>query len=199
MRHSDEIKLICMANYRFQGYAVATEFEFADVFCMKDNRQTIEIEVKVSRADLMSEVRDVQAIMQAVRGDLFGSGRIPIYGEKHHKHDMYLSRHQKYRDCNITEITFANNVPNQFYFAVPDKLVNVAIEYLKNSPYGVIRVEGSYRSFDNFKVVKKAQKLHRWPCSDRVLFKMAQRACMENISLKESDYFASEYYKEKIK
>ncbi len=61
-------------------------------------------------------------------------------------------------------------VPNLFYFAVPEELVEFAKAYIaeKNAPYGVICLK-------DFKVVKRARPLHDRPPSSHAKFVCALR------------------------
>lgn len=121
----------------------------ADVFGVNE-KKSIEIEVKVSRSDLIADF-------------------------KKWKHNQYTG--QTYGFTHQ-----AQWIPNQFYFAVPEALLEAAKLVLvqrKAEKYGLIQLEG-------WKVVKRAAKLHEREPSNHIKFTCALRMGSELIRFHEA-------------
>lgn len=103
---------------------------------VKDVLSVIEVEIKVTKSDFNSELKDIKAILGGIRPE----------GKKHRKHHFYLSQPLM--------------TPNQFYFAVPPELETYAVQTLEDcsSPYGVLVV---YEDTKEVRLRKPAKKLHR--------------------------------------
>lgn len=119
----------------------------ADVFGC-NAKKAIEIEIKISSADMRNELNKP-------------------------KHHYYGAR---------TDSVFGNKgggrwVPNQFYFAVPDDLIEKAVEFSEKKfggAYGVI-------SLTEFKVHKRAKNLHDRLPDQRVMLTTSLRMGSELI------------------
>jgi hypothetical protein len=110
-------KMLWWMLYRFNFLAAVTEFDFADVFAISRAKYSHEVEIKVSRADLMSELNCIDIVL----------GRIP--------QTKYFPNHFKHRNYILAEFpTFTR--PNYFSFAVPESLIDVALPHLEGTPYG---------------------------------------------------------------
>lgn len=148
------------------GYSiVATEYDVfgfkADVFSINQNLFTTEFEVKVSRQDLNSEIKTIRDYTKP--------------SPKRHKHWAYLTGNSKYIEY----------VPNSFYFVVPEELKDLAVEGVKNTPYGVIvygvdrRLRGSENRDPELMYCVRAKKLHKEKYSDEMIRKLARRVSVE--------------------
>jgi len=140
----------------------------ADFIAVKWNGEISEFEIKVSKSDLVGEIKAVRRALEkdSVRIDQlrFGGGQRAIVettklsASKVEKHHHYLvSQRPLFR-------------PNLFYFAVPLELVEIAKELTVGTKYGVF-------SIDQRLIVKKATKLHREPHSNSTILQLFSRAC----------------------
>lgn len=137
----------------------------ADVIAVRWSRRTVvEFEIKLSRADLMSEVRAVR-IVYGLEDD---PERHPDYDfkRKFYSHTKF-NKHRHYRE-SFSRV----QAPHMFYFAVPDELVNIAAANLQGTPYGVYNL-----TFKRY--VKKARRLHEEPATAEYVFSLFSRACVE--------------------
>lgn len=152
LQQSDAMKLKFMAMkwLRFQQRCpwIATEVgEYnADVFGC-NAKKSIEIEVKVSWADVRNELNKI----------------------KHHYYGA--------REGSLYEQKNGRWTPNQFYFAVPDDLIEKTCAFSEEKfggAYGVI-------SLNDFVVRKRARSLHKRPPDSRVIFTTSLRMGSELI------------------
>lgn len=163
-------KLLWELLYK-RGYHMAvTEksmiYGIADIFALTKAGFTHEIEIKVSRADLKSELDCVDLVCSGKKQEK------PM--SKFHKHLAYLkqdARASKYslfdpaREPNPRVVYgFQSDIaiektdlPNKFSFAVPTELVEYAQEKLKDTPYGVFAISPAGTIFQ----VKEAKHIHK--------------------------------------
>jgi len=88
------------------------------------------------------------------------------------KNDFKKRKHKFYR----TE--YSIGVPNKFYFAVPENLVEKTKELTKNTPYGIIKVlEGNFTK-DKCEIIQSAKFLHK-NFSNSVLNEIIKRMSSE--------------------
>lgn len=117
-----------------------------------NEKKIIEIEIKISASDLKADIRK-------------------------HKHRNYTKTGLfDYGQWNVQWI------PNQFYYAVPEELVEKAKQFLeehKLESYGII-------SLDGFSVIKRAKKIHEREPNAHVKFALALRMGSELLKFHES-------------
>lgn len=183
--------------YRLHFMAAVTEYGgvgcegIADLYGITDADLTHEIEVKVSRADLMGELVAIRYHVEEKLADaLVHPSGMPLFGikpdaekaqkpappqaRKGTKHWWYLRN-----EGNVQKSEWGNEYwrqkPNRFSFAVPPALAAIAKEYLKGTPYGLIVVTAAY----DVSTVKKAEYLHKEKVSDKVLRKILHKTSTE--------------------
>jgi len=123
--------------YHKQYLCAFTEYWYADVFAVKRSFYCSEFEIKTNRADLMKELRVIQKIKDGDYG----------YSAKNRKHYNYLNN------------TFTNAIkPNEFSFAVGKELADIALEGIKDTPYGLLVINGNWWEYD---YAKKPEKIHK--------------------------------------
>jgi hypothetical protein len=149
----------------------------ADFIAVKWDHKITEFEIKVSRADLRSEIGAVKfsleenvfeqyelwgRLHQRVRRD------VSLSTTKVEKHHHYLVERKK------DHFTGSENTgsfrPNLFYFAVPHVLVDYAIEQTQGLKYGVF-------DLDAMRIVSRGSKLHDEAHSMSSIFHLFSRAC----------------------
>ena len=146
--NSVEIKTKVLYYWRFnrKGYDyIATEVgKFNSDILVSNSREIIECEIKTSKYDLKNDFKKTSR-----------SG-IP-------KHSLYANPTKYYSQW----------IPNKFYFAVDEDLVDYALDSVKDTPYGVILVSSKKiipSNKDTYcKIIRKAdiiqpsfkKKLHR--------------------------------------
>ena len=103
------------------------------------------------------------------------------------KRDLKKRKHKYYLAAKANQA----QTPNRFFFAVPEKLVDTALEMCKELPYGVLLVkEGNMplRTKKSFVYVKKkAKRMHDRGCS-QLRLRVIKRATSELITLRAKYY-----------
>lgn len=107
-------------------------------------------------------------------------------------------KHKNYKD---TQPTYTKYYPHYFYFCLPDKLIDQALEYLedKNKKYGIMSYDANSYSFtrpeEYIRVVRSAKKLH--DNSNEILKEhIVRRVVSELCTIYEDKYGQPEYYHE---
>lgn len=171
---AEDIKLELMRYYLYerQFLCVTTEqnmyYGRSDIWVLDRDYMGIEIEIKVSRADLISELNSIKHIL----GELSG-----VRGAKYTKHKRYI----KY--ANAPEYS-KNLLPNRFYFCVPEHLQEIAITCLRHSPYGLLVCVANESRIIATKVVKSGQLIHRTAVAPKLVKETIRRINFENFELK---------------
>ena len=142
----------------------------ADVWVVDKNYMAIEIEIKVSKSDLRTELSCIQRIVQMQKEPLLYSAE-KEGGNKYRKHKRYLT------NKGITSAI----LPNRFYFAVPEELKETALEVIKETPYGLLVVEGSMHSVY---IIKSGKLLHSGVIGQNTIKDTIRRVCTENYNLR---------------
>lgn len=98
--------------------------------------------------------------------------------------DFKKRKHQVYESDKNNPWT-----PQQFYFAVPEELVDYALSKCVDKPYGVLAIrevdKGSNRSWmDRVRVVKRAKKIHNNPIQEKVKYIIYSRLASEMTNLR---------------
>lgn len=164
-----DITASIMANLRFSKRMnlIASEVGYfaSDVLALDvDKGKFVEVEVKVSKSDLMNDF-------------------------KKYKHEYYLhqSKHGEPLKESRRWKTYNAFVPKQFFFAVPEEMLEYTLNAVEDLPYGVI----CYRSsrlphYRRVRIEKRATKLHQNPIStivvDDVLLRMSSELCNFHIN-----------------
>ena len=168
---ASEIKPFLLRELLFGGHhAVFTEVEFADVFGVTRSKYTHELEIKVSKADLMSELNCIKDLT------LFGTPQ-KRYAKKY-KHEHYFKG----------ETNMFVEVPNYFSFVTPFNLEKLALEILKDTKYGLYCInihENGGNPYATIGCQKKAQLLHKEKISEKKLFYLLRKASTEVQFLRE--------------
>lgn len=110
-----------------------------DVLAIKDSKFVMEYEIKVTKADLDSELN---TICHYYRNEPCKK----LYKDMKHKslYHAYQSGKLLEEQISMYSIHFGKTirtVPNYFCFVVPTELADYAVERLKNTPYGVIEAK----------------------------------------------------------
>lgn len=163
---------------------IIDEHNFMDVFSVRRSNYTVEYEIKISKSDLMREIKIIK-------------GEQPIkYSKdwtKWEKHAHYLSRSIKQIPNRYGFVT--NNIdrayfiPNEFIFYIPDFLVDCAMKELQGTPYGII-ANGVFPNKwnnefpDKYKVIKPAVKLHTEKATPDLITNIAHGLTIRNRLLK---------------
>lgn len=136
---SKEMKLYCLRWLLFHKncHCAFTEYRFADVYGVNGSDYPIEVEIKTSKADFMSEWRTVEYMLDWTSDKGFIPGRAGAH-PKFDKHRSYLFDEAKHTPR-----------PRYFYFAVPYDLKDFAMEQFRKQrtkdestpcPYGLVVV-----------------------------------------------------------
>lgn len=144
----------------------------SDVFWVNASMFTQEFEIKLTKADLMSEL----SIIKLLQEDWNPKTIKGISWTKYLKHLKYLDKkqHTGYGKSFI---------PNYFSYVIPQELVEIAKEYLKETPYGIISFR--YKEWEHewkprvdiwsLESIKKVSSIHRDKIGDKELCKIAHR------------------------
>jgi hypothetical protein len=134
----------------------------------------IEYEIKVSKSDLIGEVRcarvawGLDGIHDYVRANKNG---LALSSTKLYKHKHYATG-EAHTYGGVKRL-----VPSKFYFAVPNVLADYAVQAVKGLPYGV---------WCGNSVIKPAKKLEHRNNNTRSLIDMLNRACIERKYIKKA-------------
>lgn len=164
-------KRLCWHLLWKKGYSVVTHqfsnhFWIADIFGINKSNYSHEIEIKVSKADLMSEIKDIEYLIN-------GWTWLPQWRwSKYIKHHWYLN---EVKTDSKDKQSREHLIPNYFSFAVPTELVRFAWEKLKDSPYGLIEVYTIWKHIRIWSVFKQAKRIHSNKISFELLLKIARR------------------------
>jgi hypothetical protein len=146
----------------FNGY-------IADVLVLDKNFISTEVEIKTNLDDLWSELKCIQKW----KGML--SLAYPL--AKSSKHRYYLER--KFEDTNKFFI------PNKFYFAVTENLLEDAKKEIAGTPYGLIYLREAPGAELDPMVIVSGKKLHDNPVDKDFLVGNLRRMSWENYYLRE--------------
>jgi len=178
--HDLKAEMLAHALYRLHFVAAVTEcgngsFGVADVVGIRESGYTAEFEVKVSKQDLMGEMKSIRAIVEGV--DLFADPSKKVNVAKYPKHNAYI-KNDGYMSAYYKDLSMR---PNHFYFVVPPELKEVALEGLAGTPYGLFMVyehQGEH-PYSDVSCLKKPSLLHKEKASDRLRQQILHKACTE--------------------
>lgn len=138
---------------RLSYFAVHEEYENhygrCDVYGITKADYGVEFEIKVSKSDLMSEIRAIMAVLDNTMPDRSCN--------KYAKHRDYLHKE--------THDSYRLPPPCKFIFVVTSDLVEVARPIISQTPYGLWAVTDSL--FRPFEVIKQAENLHKNKVSEK--------------------------------
>lgn len=182
VRTSKDLKkeLASHLYWRLQYQVVCDEFQFADIVGIRKTGYVTEFEIKVSKSDFDRELKCIT------------TKDCQKYGkdwEKFSKHRLYLTGElpQTDYDKRMSDLGYSTAIsdrvfrPNEFYFYIPDYLVEHAVEKTLDLPYGIVAIGQKFLPnsrqyiFDRYNVVKKAVKLHNEKAGD-ILYRQLAHA-----------------------
>ena len=143
----------------------------ADLITVKRSMLTVEFEIKISRADLINEIKAIKEAVKIYKKGFKSAAELQKYiwseWRKERKEELKISctkfgKHRRYLHAKKFKEYVSDFVPNEFYFFVPKKLKDVALQGIEDTPYGVygywkFKLSGEERF--GFEIVKKAQKI----------------------------------------
>lgn len=158
LAHEVKQKVLRYAFFERNHMAAVTEgLNNADVLSITKAKYACEFEVKVSRSDLQKELAAIQYSTMVKSGKNMGIAdnnpeqeaiNLTLFDLKKKSGGWSkITKHKEYIDPLAyfsRRPTWAVNtyMPNYFYIVVPDKLVELAIEGVKGTGYGVIAYDG---------------------------------------------------------
>ena len=157
-----EMKLKVVDYYVFNNCQALTEHRNqSDVYVIRRSGYCAEVEIKVSRSDLVGELKVIRDVMEANKPNtIFDPVKFKTRfnkGDKWRKHEEYLFDPMRYIPTPENPKEYSQRKsPNEFYFAIPEGLLDIALAGVEGTPYGII-IEGAY----GVTVAKSAKKLHR--------------------------------------
>ena len=158
--------LIWKKWYNVVTHQFSNSFWIADIFGVNKSNYTHEIEIKVSKSDLMSEIKDIEYLINWWEW-------LPQWRwSKYVKHYWYLN---EVKTDSMDKQNREHLIPNYFSFAVPTELKEIAWEKLKNTPYWIIEIYTIWKFIKIWSVIKQAKKIHKTKISFDVLLKIARR------------------------
>lgn len=153
----------------------------SDVLGVKRTLYTQEVEVKVSRGDLLAELNDIDC---AVKGwKVVGKW---VSSTKYFKHCQFL-KSGKY----ISNYSLPTYIPNEYCIAVPEELVALTLERLEGTPYGVLSARWE-KYYDRMKLfiteAKKPVKLSMEKLGTKEMAGLLSKASYEAQNLRRKLY-----------
>lgn len=152
--------LMWKMSYQVVAHQFDNWFGKADMFGINKNLFMHEMEIKISRSDFMSEMKDIEILS---KGEMLGKDR----WSKWLKHYNYLIAWDR---LHPNQRQF---LPNYFSFVVPTELVEFCKEKLEHTPYWLIEIRQPNMLY--FETVKKAKKLHSRKIEFDALLKLSHR------------------------
>ena len=170
-------------RYKRQFIYCCTEgINYSDFMALNEDH-LIEVEVKISKSDLLNEFKKEYA----------NNGKNYCKVQKHFKEycnaQEFLSRKEF-----ISEKNFFMDIPNYFYLAVTEDLLDVTKEQIKkvNDNYGIILIQTKEYNKGEVMIAKTAKKLHDYKPNFKTFYYIGRRTTSELATLR------SKYLEEKI-
>lgn len=164
---------LATTEYNLNGY-------LADIFILDHKYRGIEIEIKVSKLDLITELNSIKALLNEDKPKKSAG--------KYAKHREYLNITGDNERLDLFQSMHNNELPNKFSFAVTNDLEEVALDGIKGTPYGLIVLDDgdswSYRP----KVIVQAKLLHDKEFKEDRLLKYLRKLSLENYTLRSKLY-----------
>jgi len=143
----------------------------ADVFGIKRSFYTVEIEIKLSRSDLIGELRSIVAIKNSLKSD----NRC----KKYYKHSNYIGK------WGQSGIPYWRNT-NEFYFCVPRGLLNLTKNALRDTPYGLLLYKENQEYYsDSIEEIIRPKKMNMNKIKEKGFLSLLKRASRECQHLRE--------------
>lgn len=150
--HAVKQKVLKYAFFERGHIAAVTEgLNNADVLSIDKGRAAVEFEIKVSRSDLQKELLAIKygrgfanTTGQAARKQMSLDIGVPKKAggwSKVSKHEEYIDP-ENYFKRNACRYSYEQYLPNYFYLVVPEKLVQLALDGVSGTKYGVIAFDG---------------------------------------------------------
>lgn len=123
-------------HYPLVATEVLCDYKWQADVLTSDYKKIIEVEIKVSLSDLKNDFIKKAGKHESLSGKVFGEKRGYV------NNDKLL-------------------IPNYFYFAVPEKILNKAYKIIKDTPYGLLCIHsGHYNNDDYITKIKESNKLN---------------------------------------
>ncbi len=181
--------------YRAKYAAVFSEYGgkgvsgIADLFGINDKGFTCEFEIKVAKQDLDGELNSIEYLLKEHNNREKGlfvervAAEKPSTFRKGHKHQQYLRNVWNLSASWGPQLDefYRRQTPSKFSFVVPENLSEYAQKRLIGTPYGLICIHDS----DEGSTIKKAEYLHKIPCSDEIKMNLLSKAAMEVQTLRQ--------------
>lgn len=175
-----KFKVMEHLKYKKNCPIVVTEFKNgSDVFGVNRSNYSIEVEVKVDKFDLLSELKTIKYLLDPENDPSYGHYKTRTGG------DAYLNKFSKHRSYLFSESKYETR-PRYFFFAIPQGLMDLeSLEVLKQTPYGLMVV--GERDWWN-------SVLERWPAKPlsknkfEDFYGIAQKTVNMNLDLMEKIY-----------
>lgn len=175
-----------------QWFHIATHqytnwFGISDVFWVNKNLFTHEYEIKVSKADFMSEMKYIESI---------------ISGVWVHTSEWKYIKHYHYINAKKWQLRWYQ-LPNSFSYVVPEDLASFCLEKLEDTPYWLFSCRAvkhnsywtEYVTFV-FESLKKPKKIHSEKITFEQLLKISKRLSYVNITWNDSEFYKEVFSKE---
>lgn len=164
--------------WRLHYTVICDEYDYADIFAVKRNGYTSEFEIKVSKSDFDREVRIIKTKKDQI--EKWGKD-----WQKWQKHWRYLGNERTRDMMGMAEQTLFDHgicpnidderyYPNEFWFYLPDYLIDHAVKELAGLPYGIVKIGKSkytrpdYSHYTAYEVIKRADKLHKQKAPEKL-------------------------------
>lgn len=179
------IKYLCFEKRHL--IACTESLNLADVLTLTSTRFLLEHEIKVSKSDLVGELKAIKVAQQDMSKFTLWPEEMQdlsrkVSDSKLYKHRRYLGTY--YNRYGLSQLKYYR--PNRFLFVVPEPLGDVAAQGVAGTPYGVITVSGNqWREIANFTTLVKARPLHTEKVEESNFLRMVRRVGVENITMRE--------------
>jgi hypothetical protein len=149
---TNRIKTALLSYYTFKRSAqiACTEIfdgcSIADVLIIAKNDEVIEIEIKISKADMKHELN---------KGVKHSNWKELENYKYERLEDTFIAKHD--------QLKHQTDTPNKFYFCVPIELKDFALEFISklNNKYGLILFNNTKPLLHNLIFIKRAYSLHK--------------------------------------
>ena len=162
-------------------------FNGSDVFGVRRTLYAVEYEIKISKSDLVHELKSIRAVIANNPKLMDKHG-----WNKYSKHRRYIGKgDDMFYSKEYNDLFYK---PNEFYFAVPNELADVAVDGVKGTPYGVMAVGKYFCGYENKcemwgpHFILKAIKMHQNKMEMKHIIGLIGRAAAENQNLRNKLY-----------
>lgn len=190
MKSIQQIKtdLMMYLSYRLHYRYVATEsINNSDVFGINKSDYSVEFEIKTNRVDL---VRELNYIFPDVKTKILIKEALGRCDNKIIKHIAYAKKTPIYEFQNwYGSHTNKYQVPNKYYFVIPEPLFKSLYFRIVDLPYGIMtfKTDGDYNWWQ-FETKKKPDFLHNEKATSEIKERMLDRVVNELVELRDKYY-----------